>query len=172
MKKALFFSICLMSVFFLFFNSITFADNVLELGQKITIKDKDITKISEILAHPDKFLGKKVLVKGVVVGVCEHRGCWMRLASDKPHQTIRIKVKDGEIVFPVTAKGKTALVEGEFYKIDLNKEQTERYMRHFGKEHDESKKHDCKQDGKKIHAQKKDGTMTIYQIRGIGAVIK
>ncbi|MCK7529458.1 MAG: sialidase family protein [Ignavibacteriales bacterium] len=31
-------------------------------------------------------------------------------------------MKDGEIVFPVEAKGSTALVEGKVYKIELTQE--------------------------------------------------
>jgi hypothetical protein len=73
---------------------------------------KAVTKISDIYAQPDKFKGQRVQVRGTVVDVCEERGCWIALASDKEFQTLRFKVDDGVIVFPMTAKGLTAVVEG------------------------------------------------------------
>jgi hypothetical protein len=55
-------------------------------------------------------------VEGVVTAVCEHMGCWMTLAAagatgEKP-ATLRLKVEDGVIVFPVSSRGKTAIAEG------------------------------------------------------------
>jgi hypothetical protein len=51
-------------------------------------------------------------VKGPIVDVCEEMGCWLAIASDKDFQSIRFKVDDGVIVFPMSAKGLTATVEG------------------------------------------------------------
>ena len=44
--------------------------------------------------------------------VCEEMGCWLAIGSDKEFQTIRFKVEDGVIVFPMSAKGLNAKVEG------------------------------------------------------------
>ena len=88
---------------------------VKKYGKEITLEEK--TKISDILKNPVEFEGKKVLVEGTVVGVCEKRGCWIKLASDEGYGTIKIKVNDGEIVFPLEAKGKKALVEGKVYSL-------------------------------------------------------
>jgi len=73
---------------------------------------KEVTKISAIYANPDGFNGKKVQVRGTIVEVCEMKGCWIALASDKEFQQMRFKVDDGVIVFPLDAKGLTATVEG------------------------------------------------------------
>jgi len=72
----------------------------------------EVTKISDIYANPDKFAGKRVQVEGPVVDVCAEMGCWLALGSDKESQVLRFKVEDGVIVFPMTAKGKKAKVEG------------------------------------------------------------
>jgi hypothetical protein len=128
-------------------------------GKKLTLKEK--TKISTILDKPKDFIGKKVLVEGTVVGVCEKRGCWIELASDKQYQKIKVKVKDGEIVFPLEEKGKTALVEGEVYEIKLTKEQAIEQSKHEAEEH-----------GKEFDPSSVTGPITYYQIKGIGAVIK
>ncbi len=79
-------------------------------GEGISLTN--ITKVSEILAKPEEFEGKKVLIEGMITGVCEARGCWMSIASDKNFQEIKIKVLDGVIVFPMSAYGKVAKVEG------------------------------------------------------------
>ena len=79
-------------------------------GTALTLTE--VTKISDIYANPDKFAGKRVQVEGPVVDVCAEMGCWLALGSDKESQVLRFKVEDGVIVFPMTAKGKKAKVEG------------------------------------------------------------
>lgn len=79
----------------------------------------DPVKISELLAHPERYVGKAVRVEGTVTGVCAKRGCWMELASDKEFQSIKVKVEDGVMVFPMEAKGKSASAEGVFTRIDV-----------------------------------------------------
>lgn len=82
----------------------------------ITLTDK--TAISAILADPARFEGKRVLVSGAAVGVCESRGCWVDLKSDgDASKKIRVKVQDGEIVFPMTCKGNEVTVEGVVEKV-------------------------------------------------------
>lgn len=137
---------------------ITFAQNVEKLGSEITLTEK--TKISEILANPESYLDKVVLVEGEVLDVCPHMGCWMELKSEVEGGKIKIKVKDGEIVFPVEAKGKKALVEGKVYKMDLTKEEAVEYFKHITEE-----------SGKEFDTLTVTGPMTIYQIKGLGAEI-
>ena len=83
---------------------------VKKYGKDLTLKET--TKISDINAKPDAFNGKTVKVRGAIVEVCEMKGCWIALASDKEFQQMRFKVDDGVIVFPLDAKGLTATVEG------------------------------------------------------------
>ncbi len=53
-----------------------------------------------------------MLVQGPIVDVCAEMGCWLAIGSDKEFQTIRFKVEDGVIVFPMSVKGMNAKVEG------------------------------------------------------------
>jgi hypothetical protein len=129
-----------------------------ELGKKITLTQK--TLISQILGAPQKFVGKKVLVEGTILAVCEKRGCWMEISSDKEMQKIKIKVKDGDIVFPLTSVGKKAIVEGEVQKISLTKEDVIKQGQH------EAEEHKTKFDPKSV-----TGPVIYYQIKGFGAVI-
>ncbi|MCA9733663.1 MAG: DUF4920 domain-containing protein [Deferribacteres bacterium] len=143
---------------FMMFSVAGFAGEEGKYGKKITLQDT--TKISTIMENPDKFVGKKVLVEGLILEVCPKRGCWINLASDKEFQQIRIKVKDGEIVFPMEAKGKTATVEGEFQIFELSKEQVINM-----------KKHQAEEKGEEFDESTVKGGETYYQIKGIGAVI-
>ena len=79
-------------------------------GTPLTLKAA--TKVSDIYANPDKYKDKRVLVEGPIVDVCADMGCWLAIGSDKESQTIRFKVDDGVIVFPMSAKGLNARVEG------------------------------------------------------------
>lgn len=129
----------------------------MKFGKELTLKET--TRISSLLEKPDAFLNKTVKLEGSIVGVCARKGCWMTLAGDKEFQTLRIKVEDGVMVFPMTAKGKTAVVEGQLYKIVLNKKQVA-----------EIKSHKC-EDNKKEAKNAKEGNV-IYQFEPTGVVIK
>ncbi len=118
------------------------------------------SKVSAILAAPEEYLGKKVLVEGQVLEVCAKAGCWMEIASDQSGQKIKVKVNDGEIVFPMTAKGKTAKVEGEVYKIELSAEEALGYQQHLAEEQ-----------GVAFDSSSVTGPMTLYQLKGLGAEI-
>lgn len=83
---------------------------VKKYGKPLTLKE--VTKVSDIFANPDKFKGQRVQVAGPIVDVCEEMGCWIALGSDQEFQTLRFKVDDGVIVFPMSIKGLTAKVEG------------------------------------------------------------
>jgi RecJ-like exonuclease len=148
MKKILFIIIL--------FSSFNFAQ-VEKFGREISLTEK--TKISEILANPESFVGKTVLVEGEVLEVCQHAGCWMELKSDGDGK-IRIKVKDGDIVFPVSAVGGKAVAEGTVYKIELSQEEAVKYYEHLAEE-----------SGKEFNPESVTGPVTIYQIKGIGAEI-
>ncbi len=74
----------------------------------------DVTPISVVLANPDQFIGKTLVIEGTVVGVCAHRGCWLSLASDVEGETLRVKVEDGVIVFPKEIVGEKVRAQGVF----------------------------------------------------------
>ena len=78
------------------------------------VSEGDFTPISTILADPESYAGKVVRVEGTAVGVCANRGCFVSLASDKEGETMRIRVKEGVIVFPKEIVGEHVKVEGVF----------------------------------------------------------
>jgi len=127
-------------------------------GEPLTLTE--LTPVSAILADPAAFIGKPVLVQGMVVAVCEQKGCWMDIASDKEFEKIQIKVDDGVIVFPLTAKGKQALVEGVVEQLELTQEQAIAEAKRKAEEH-----------GTPFDSTSVTGPQTIFRIRGKGAVI-
>jgi hypothetical protein len=154
MKKLLiFFFACLI------LNISVFAGDGKKYGKNITLKEK--VKISQILENPEKYTGKKVLIEGIVTDVCPKRGCWLEIASDKEFEKIKVKVTDGEIIFPMEERGKTALVEGEVYEIKMTHEEAIARA-----------EHEAEEKGIKFDPATVTGPATIYQIKGFGAVIK
>ena len=153
MKQILFISI----IFFLTSSLFAQSDET-NYGSELTLKEK--TKISVILENPEEYLDKVVLVEGEVLDVCPKMGCWMELKADTKDRKIKVKVKDGDIVFPMEAIGKNALVEGKVYKIELSQEDAVDYMEHLAEEK-----------GEDFDPSMVTGPMTIYQIKGIGAQI-
>ena len=128
-------------------------------GEAITLTS--VTPVSTILEDPSAFIGQRVLVQGMVVAVCEMKGCWMDIASDREFEKIQIKVDDGVIVFPMTAQGKTALVEGIVEELQLSQEEALAEAQRKAEEH-----------GEAFDPTSIQGPQTIYRIRGIGAVIQ
>jgi len=128
-------------------------------GKSINLKET--TRISEIEKNPKSFIGKKVLVRGIVVEVCAKRGCWLDIASDTPFEKIQIKVTDGVIVFPMSARGHNALVEGVVEELQLSKKDAIDYHRHKAEEK-----------GLKFDDSSITGPENIYRIRAIGAVVE
>ncbi len=77
----------------------------------------EATPVAALLATPDKYVGQTIRVDGVVKAVCEEMGCWMEIAETESGPSVQIKVDDGVIVFPVSAKGKRASAQGVFEKV-------------------------------------------------------
>jgi hypothetical protein len=89
------------------------------LGSGVTLETA--TPIADVIAKPASFAGQTVRVEGVVTAVCEHAGCWMTLApagaAGEHPATLRLKVDDGVIVFPVSARGRTAVAQGVVARV-------------------------------------------------------
>ena len=151
--KKLFFSLLIV-----LFSCVPVLAKDIVLGDPLQLKQS--TKVSEINAHPDKYVGKRVQIEGMIIEVCAARGCWVDIASDEPFKKIQVKVVDGEIVFPMEAKGRTAQVEGIVEKLELSHEQALQWEEHKAMEQ-----------GTKFDPSKVTGPMTIYRLRGLGAVI-
>jgi hypothetical protein len=139
--------------------SISFAGGEKKYGKRLTTSA--VTKVSEILAEPGKFNGKRVRVEGAVVDVCSMRGCWIKISGDKEFDSIRFKVDDGVIVFPMDAKGKRVSAEGVVSVKTTSVEDQIKEGEHMAKE-----------EGKAFDPATVKGPKTVIQIQGDGAVIR
>ena len=90
------------------------AAGVQKYGKPLTLKAE--TKITDILAKPEAFLGKRLRVRAVVTDVCPERGCYLILKGEKRFQSLMFKVDDGVIVFPASLVGREVVVEGTLSK--------------------------------------------------------
>lgn len=128
-----------------------------QYGEPLTLAK--LTPVAEILSAPSDYIGERVLVEGTVVDVCNNKGCWMDIATDGAE--IQVKVEDDVIVFPMSAKGKTALVEGVVEQRDLTSEQAFAAAAHRAEEQ-----------GLPFDSTAVYPATTTYRIRGIGALIR
>jgi len=88
------------------------------------------------------------------------KGCWVDILEAQSGETIRFKVQDDVIVFPVEARGSQIVAEGTLRKYDLTRQQAIDRMQHFAKEK-----------GEDFDESSITGAMVFYQIEGVGAVI-
>ena len=95
---------------------------------------QELTSVLAILDTPDTFIGKTVRIEGMIIEVCAKRGCWVYIAGDRQGEKIQVKVTDGEIVFPMSASGRMAVVEGVVEELKLSKEEMIQYVRHLAEE--------------------------------------
>ncbi len=79
------------------------------LGKPVTVEKA--TPVRELLEHPEAYLGKTVRVDGEITSVCQAMGCWMEVRDDSG-ASIRLKVEDGEIVFPKDGAGRKVAAQG------------------------------------------------------------
>lgn len=120
----------------------------------------DTVMVSAIMANPDAYVGKVVRVQGVAVDVCAHRGCWVNISSDTEGQVVRLKVTDGEIVFPVAIKGDVITAEGVWTANKLDLETTKAMCAY-----------EAEQKGENFDPNSVTSCKTLYQITGSGAVV-
>ncbi len=128
-------------------------------GDGVTLEER--TPISVIAAAPEEWVGRAVLVEGTVVEVCAKRGCWMDVASDQAYQKIRIKVDDGVIVFPMSARGKVALVQGRVEAVRRTPEEALAWAKHVAEEQ-----------GRPFDPSAAAEAATEYRVRATGAIIR
>ncbi len=127
-------------------------------GEPLTLTE--VTDVAAILAAPDQYVGERVLIEGTVTEVCAEKGCWMDLATAAGDE-IQVKVEDDVIIFPLSARGKTAVVEGVVEELERTPEQTFAAAAHRAEEL-----------GEPFDSTAVYPATTVYRIQGIGAVIR
>ena len=86
-------------------------------GKAITLTTKQT--IHELVSNENQYLNKDILISGEILEVCPMRGCWIKINDKSSDYNLRVKVTDGEIVFPLSSKGKYADIQGKFTKLEF-----------------------------------------------------
>ena len=129
----------------------------------VEISNINISSIKELLSNPSDYLGDNVTINGKIIDVCPMMGCWIEVKDFYSEEVIRVKVKDGDIIFPKESKNKEVLVEGVFSKLDFTEDQAIQWKIHLAEE-------------KGIQLSSKDITLDAsdlveYRVQGLGAQI-
>tara|TARA_Y100001970_G_scaffold291495_1_gene428858 strand:+ start:766 stop:1272 length:507 start_codon:yes stop_codon:yes gene_type:complete len=103
-----------------------------EYGNDINLQE--FKQIKKLLDNPDEYLNSNVLISGKILEVCPMRGCWIIVQDIDSNSNIRVKVTDGEIVFPLSSKGKQVDVQGTFVKLEFSEDQAKRWKIHLAEE--------------------------------------
>ena len=121
-------------------------------------------ELLELLADPDRWVDQEIRVEGTVGAVCPKAGCWMDLVADPDDPgaaRMRVKVQDGQIVFPTDLTGSRVAAVGKLTFRELKGDQALAYLRHQAEER-----------GEEFDASKAPETLRLYQIQGTGAQVK
>jgi len=96
------------------------------------------TPLAALAAAPEDWAGKTVRVEGEVREVCAMAGCWLAIAAGDGDAPLRVKVEDGVIVFPLSARGQHAAAQGEVKVTDMSREQYAAWVAHLAVERGET----------------------------------
>lgn len=79
-----------------------------------TLGEAESISLDALLAAPDTYAGKNVIVRGVVQRACTRKGCWAELATSRAEGAKRCRVtfKDYSFFVPTDSAGSSARLEG------------------------------------------------------------
>ena len=98
-------------------------------------KTEKVYAVADLIHNREDYINSIVKVEGVIEEVCPMRGCWLQVGGeDDSSKKIRFKVKDGDIVFPLSSKGRKVVAEGQFSVLTLNKKQAKNWKKHLAAE--------------------------------------
>jgi hypothetical protein len=86
----------------------------------------------------------------------------MEIQAVDSGRTLKVKVKDGDIVFPVAARGKQAVAQGKVEDLEMSRAKYIRHLKHLAEEQEKPF------DEASVQG---DGPFHVYQIAGSGAEI-
>ena len=91
------------------------AETTTESMEKATsaeITVTDVTPLNDVVASPDQYLGKTILIEGHVTGRCGGSGCWVSLDTGDPENRLIVRTPDESFIFPAECVDKDIQVQG------------------------------------------------------------
>ncbi len=101
-----------------------FAGDVVKRGTAIDADAKSVT-VADVMAKPDAYAKKPVVVEGTIASVCTNMGCWMQLAPEGAEKGIHVTFKDYGFFVPTDSKGMKARAMGLAKVKTLSKEEAD-----------------------------------------------
>lgn len=105
-------------------------------GSPITVTEP--TALADIIAKPEEFKGKDVLVEAVVTKACQAKGCWMMLKDGK--NEVRVTFKDYGFFVPKDLKERRVRVQGVASRRTMSVKDARHYLKDEGASKEEIKK--------------------------------
>jgi hypothetical protein len=115
--------------------------------------------LADVLAQAEQLEGQRVQVKATIKESCPKRGCWVNLADGEAE--MKVKVVDGEIVFPKSSVGYEGVFEGIVERMEMDLEQTRKHLAH-----------EAEETGREFDPESVTEPMTIWRIKGDAAKIQ
>ena len=94
-----------------------------DFGAGLTLTEP--TPLATVLAEPERYEGKPVLVQGRVSDVCQKKGCWTILRDAEA--SVRIRFKDYGFFLPKDSTGDHAFAEGLVSVKTLSEDEQRHY---------------------------------------------
>ena len=94
-----------------------------EFGAGVTLEEA--TPLARVLAAPERFGGKPLLLRGRLTDVCQKKGCWT--VRQDGEAVVRVRFRDYGFFVPKDSVGRVALVQG----VAEVRELSEREARHI-----------------------------------------
>ncbi len=94
----------------------THATDAKVVGQEITIAD--VTSIDDMMAAPDDYLDKTVVISGKVIGRCGGSGCWISLDRGPDSEGLIIQTADKSFIFPEDCVDHNVTIQGKLQLRD------------------------------------------------------
>ena len=84
--------------------------------------------IGTVVASPDMYKDKPILVEGQIRQVCQAMGCWFELATGaEANMGVRVTSKEHNVFIPKDSAGKTATIMGTLEVREVSEEEAEHY---------------------------------------------
>lgn len=114
-------------------------------GANFALEDEPI-ELSEALDRLDELADKPVRIRGVVLGSCAKKGCWMKLQTPEGIDPVRVSFENYGFFVPRSSKGAVAILEGTLQK----KVETESARKHYAEDGNASPEEIAKIQGDKV----------------------
>ena len=89
------------------------------------LKGLPVASLEDIARDPKKWDGKKVQLRGKIQGVCQKKGCWMRVKDGKQETFVRFV--DYSFFVPLDVAGRPVACEGTV-KVEVVKEAERKHL--------------------------------------------